>query len=97
MSEQWTLRNGIFRTRRALQRTVKSVVRVTGYDVIPYYKERAYPVDFTAEHISILKKVTAQTLRRRSGCMRWRKPSDTWFSKIFPAALSSAACGVAAV
>ena len=60
---QWAWRNQAFRTKRALKDGVKRVVRMTGYDIVPYYPEiRDFPTDFTPDHIAIVKAVRPYTL-----------------------------------
>ena len=41
---------------------MKSLVRTTGYDIVPHYPVRDYPVDFTPEHVSIIRQVQPYTM-----------------------------------
>jgi O-methyltransferase len=61
---RWAWRRRVFRAKRALKQTIKGAVRKAGYDIVPYTPQQPpdYPVDFTPEHISIVKEVLPYTL-----------------------------------
>jgi O-methyltransferase len=63
-SLSWRWKTAALQTKRALAKTVKSVVRKAGYEISPYdgQRKRSYPADFTPGHISIVDTVRPYTM-----------------------------------